>query len=429
MNPTARWTVAGTGIALTLLFAVLSRVGDLNEKVGWFLALFAAAFAAYVVALVVLRTTAADRSRRFLVFVFAVAAVSRAVLIPSPPEMSTDIYRYVWEGRAIAHGFNPFAQSPDAPELEPLRDSYYDDINHKHLKTIYPPVAQGVFALAAGVRPDPYALKLLLVLFDLGVIAAIGALLRFRSQDPAAVAVYAWNPLVIFETGHSGHVEPVGIFFLVLGLWLIARGSKLRGFIALGASFLAKYLSAVFVPFFLARKAYAAWVGVMAAVIVVGYLPFAGAGEGLFLSLKLYTGEWRFNGVAYELLSAALGDPQWARRILIALVAAVVVYNSLRQRDALRFGFIAIGTGLLLAPTLYPWYVAWIVPFLCFYRNRAWILFTGLVCISYWVWEVFPVEGAWELPRRVYALEYAPFYALLIYDAVRGHRRRGDGTA
>ena len=71
----------------------------------------------------------------------------------------------------------------------------------------------------------------------------------------------------------------------------------------------------------------------------------------------------------------------------------------------------------------------WIVPFLCFYRNRAWILFTGLVCLSYWVWEVFPVEGAWELPRRVYVLEYAPFYALLAYDAVRGRRKRGEAGA
>lgn len=322
----------------------------------------------------------------------------------------------------ITHGFNPFVHPPDAPELEFLRDRYYDNINHKHLETIYPPVSQAVFALAARVRPGPHALKLFFVLFDLGVIVLIGTMLRQRSLDPVAVTVYAWNPLVIFETGHSGHVEPAGIFFLILGLWLIARGRTLGGFVAMGVSFLAKYLSAVFVPFYLARKKYAPWVGVMTAVVVAGYLPFASAGDGLFSSLKVYTAEWRFNGLVYKLLYTALGDPQWTRRILTAVVVGVVVYNSFRQKDVVRYGFIAIATGLLLAPTLYPWYVAWIVPFLCFCHNRAWILFTGLVFVSYWVWEIFPVEGRWELPWRLYALEYAPFYALLIYDAVRGRR-------
>jgi hypothetical protein len=419
MKPNARWTVVGAGVALTVLFAVLSRVDGLSERVWLLLGLFFAAFVVYIAANVVLQRGSSGRSQWLLVFVIVVAAASRAVLVPALPEVSTDIYRYVWEGRIITHGFNPFTHAPDAPELEHLRDRYYEDINHKHLETIYPPVAQGVFALAAAARPDPYALKLLLVLFDLGVIAVIVALLRLRSQDPVAVVVYAWNPLVIFETGHSGHVEPVGIFFLLLALWLVARDRKFLGFAAMGASFLTKYVSAVFVPFYLARKRYAPWVGVMAAVVVVGYLPFASAGAGLVSSLKIYGAEWRFNGLVYELSSPLVGDPLWTRRLLTAVVGIVIVYHSFRQHDVLRFGFIAFGTGLLLAPTLHPWYVAWIVPFLCFYRNRAWIVFTGLVFVSYWVWEVHAVTGRWELPWYVYAVEYVPFYALLVYDAVR----------
>jgi hypothetical protein len=426
MNHSTRWIVVGAGAALTALFVVLSLVEGLNERVLLFLAVFAAAFAAYVAAVVVLRNGGGGApSRRFLWFVFLVAAASRAVLIPSTPQMSTDVFRYLWEGRVIVHGFNPFVHAPDAPELQFLQDQYYDDINHKHLTTIYPPVAQAVFALAARVRPDPYLQKLIFVLFDLGVIIMIGALLKMRSLNPAATIVYAWNPLVIFETGHSGHLEPLGIFFLLLGIWLAARGRRFWGFAAVGASFLAKYLAAVFVPYFLAKKRYAAWAGVMAVVVAVGYLPFASAGTGLFSSLRLYMTEWQFNGLVFKLLNLAVGDAQWTRGILTGTVVVVVAYNSLRQMDVVRFGFIVVGTGLLFAPTLYPWYVAWIVPFLCFYRNRAWILFTGLVFLSYWVWELFPVEGQWELPWRVYAAEYVPFYALLIYDAVRTRRQKG----
>jgi hypothetical protein len=429
MSRPNRWTVYGAGVALTAVFAVLSRIHDLRENVGLFLAVLAVAFAAYGVSLTALGGGSGTvRSRRFLLFVFGVAAISRAVLIPSLPEMSTDVFRYVWEGRVITHGFNPYSHSPDAPELEFLRDRYYDDINHKNLATIYPPVSQAVFALAAWVRPGPYALKLILALFDMGAVLMIFAILKLRSLDPAAIAVYAWNPLVIFESGHSGHVEPVGIFFLVLGLWLIARGRKLTGFAAMGMSLLAKYVSAVFLPFFLARKRYAPWVAVTALVAVAGFLPFLGAGEGLFSSLKLYLTQWRFNGLAYRLSYSVLGNEQVARGLLASATAAVVVYNALRQTDVVRYGYVVIGAGLLLAPVLYPWYAVWIVPFLCFYRNRAWILFTGLVCVSYWVWEIFPVTGRWELPWHLYALEYVPFYALLTYDALRGRRRRMEGA-
>jgi hypothetical protein len=425
MNQPARWIVVGAGLALAAAFVVLSTLDDLRERVGLFLVVFAAAFVVYVAAVAALQSLGAGaRSRRLLWFVFLVAAASRVVLIPSHPVMSTDVYRYVWEGRVITHGFNPFVHPPDAPDLQFLRDQYYDDINHKHLATIYPPLAQGVFALAAYARPDPYVQKLFFVLFDLGVIVMIGALLRLRSLDPTAAIVYAWNPLVIFETGHSGHVEPVGIFFLVLGIWLIARGRRLWGFAAMGASFLVKYLAAVFVPFFLTRKRFVPWLGVMAAVVVVGYLPFTSAGGGLFSSLRLYMTEWQFNGLWFKLLNLAVRDPQWTRYILTAAVVVVVAYNSLRQKDVVRFGFIAVGAGLLFAPTLYPWYVAWIVPFLCFYPNRAWIFFTGLVFLSYWVWEVFPAEGEWELPWHLYVLEYLPFYALLLYDAARARRQK-----
>ena len=426
MDRTARWTVCVAGVAITVLFAVLSRIAGLREHVGLFLTLFFAAFAAYIAALATSHYLGGAGRKRLLVFVFVVAAAGRVVLIPSLPEMSTDIYRYVWEGRVVMHGFNPFVHAPQAPELESLRDAYYEDVNHKHLATIYPPVAQGVFALAAAVRPDPYALKTILFLFDLGVIAVLTMLLKLRSLDPAAVIVYAWNPLLIFETAHSGHVEPVGIFFLLFGLWLIARGRNWYGFGAMGASFLTKYVSIVFVPFFLARKKYIPWVGLMAAVVVAGYLPFAGAGKGLFSSLGVYGAEWRFNGLAFELLSPLLGNPAWTRGILAAVVVAVVVYNAWRQRDAMRFGFVVFGTGLLLSPTLHPWYLAWIVPFLCFNRNRAWILFTGLVVVSYWVWNVQAQTGRWELPWQVYALEYAPFFALLAWDALRGRPAKGS---
>ncbi|MCH7548102.1 MAG: hypothetical protein IH969_00955, partial [Candidatus Krumholzibacteriota bacterium] len=66
----------------------------------------------------------------------------------------------------------------------------------------------------------------------------------------------------------------------------------------------------------------------------------------------------------------------------------------------------------------------WVVPFLCLFPNRAWILFTGLVCASYYVWHVSDDTDQWRLPTVVYALEYIPLYGFLFFDAVRSRRSR-----
>lgn len=423
MDRKTRWIAGGAGAAVVALFAAISRIDHPADRTGLFLGLFGIAFAAYAVALFA-RNRSGSRRCVPLLYVFAVAAASRAVLVPAVPEMSTDIYRYVWEGRVAAAGHNPFALAPDAPELNHLRDGNYEKINHRHHATIYPPVSQAVFALAARLKPVPEVQKIFFVLFDLGAVAALMLFLRGRGLDPGASVVYAWNPLVIFETGHSGHVDSVGIFFLVLALWWLWHERRIRGFLALGVSFLCKYLAVVFVPYYLRSGKYARWLPVFVLAVAAGYLPFAGAGTGLVASLRVYGTQWHFNGPAYDLLSAATGSPDWARGVLLVVLAAVVGVAALRARDVLRYGFVVVGAGLLLAPTVYPWYVSWIVPFLCFFPNRAWILFTGLVFVSYRVWDGVAAGGAWELPWFVLAAEYAPFYGLLAYDTLRARRRR-----
>lgn len=417
-----RWLLGAIGVLLVVTFVVTAGLDDLNRRIPLFLSIYTIAFLLYVAAVVV-ALRVGEKGRGALVIIVLVGAAARLVLVPAQPTMSTDIHRYLWEGHAILHGFNPFAHAPDDPELLFLRGDDYDAINHKDLETIYPPVSQGVFALGALIRPTLSMQKLLFVLFDVGTVLLLIPLLRQRGVDPGASVVYAWSPLVIFETGHSGHLDAVGIFFMVLGLWLVLSSRRAAGFASLALAFLSKYLTAVLVPFFAFRRRHAPWLLVMAGVIVVGYLPFAGAGSKLVSSLQIYSMEWRFNGLVFSVLHGVWDDPLAVRRVLTGLLALFVVFQAFRQTDVLRYAFLTIACALLVVPTLYPWYIAWIVPFLCVYRNRAWILFTGLVFASYVVWPISEQTGQWRLPPIVYAIEYIPFYALLVFDALRGRSR------
>src|SRR5215468_5045364 len=48
------------------------------------------------------------RSRQILGLILAVAAVMRLVVLFAPPYLSSDIYRYIWDGRVLAAGINPY---------------------------------------------------------------------------------------------------------------------------------------------------------------------------------------------------------------------------------------------------------------------------------------------------------------------------------
>lgn len=422
------------GVALVAVFAVLSLVRDLNHHLGIFLALFALAFIAYAAAVLMVVRSPERRSRAALAYLVVAGAAARLVLVPAQPAMSTDIYRYLWEGRVVVAGFNPFADAPDEAELAPLRDANYDGVTYKNMETIYPPVSQGVFALGALLHPSLWMQKLLFVLFDTGTVLLLLRLLRDRGLNPARAVVYAWSPLAIFETGHSGHVDAVGVFFLVLGFVLVARPdtrARASAFAAFALSFLSKYVVVVLAPYFALRRRYAPWLVLAAAIVVVGFLPFAGAGPKLVASLNTYSSEWRFNALAYHLVVSVWDHPLAARRILAAVAVILIVLRARpgagRDDDVVRYAWFAVGCALLAVPTLYPWYVIWIVPMLCVFADRSWILFTGLVMLSYLVWPISEHTGQWRLPPWVLAVEYVPFIGLMLLG--RWRRRGREVTA
>lgn len=422
MNRVSAWWLVPAGTSLVAIFVALGLFADLERRIPLFLALYAAAFGAYLVGVVAAGRS--EHTRRTLGFILLFGILARLVLVASTPAMSTDIYRYVWEGRVILDGHNPFAITPGDSSLAHLRDENFARINHPRMETIYPPVAQGVFALGALFTNTVAALKLLFIVFDIAVVLVLIALLRARGQPSTLAIVYAWSPLVIFETAHSGHMDAVGIFFLMLGLLWFERGRKVAGAASLGFAFASKYASALLVPYFALRRRDVRWIGLALALVLVCYLPFAGAGMKIFSSLLVYSREWEFNGLAYRVTQSLVGDGLTARGILALLLVGIVFATARRQGDLLRYAFIALAAGLLLAPTLYPWYLAWVVPFLCIFPNRAWIMFTGLVMLSYGVLPHFAATGEWRLPAALIAIEYAPFYLLLTAGWLRQRPRR-----
>jgi hypothetical protein len=293
------------------------------------------------------------------------------------------------------------------------------------MQTIYPPLAQGVFFVGSVIHPDITTQKLLFVLFDLATLIVIFRLLVLRRRPAVMGAIYGWSPLVILEFSHSGHVDSVGIFFLVLAAYLYEKRQMFASLSALALSFLAKYFALLIVPFFLFKKRHAVWVVPFVLIAGAGFLPFAGAGAELVSSLKTYSRYWEFNSVVFSSARHFFGHPDWIRVVLFGAVVLFSVVQGYRGRDFLQYAYRVVAFSLLLAPTFYPWYLCWLVPFLCFFPRRSWIYLSGAVVLSYWVWVRFEKTGVWDPGTVVMAIEWIPFVALLTLETVQSFKLRG----
>jgi hypothetical protein len=435
------------GLALTslALHAALALAGDLRNR----LALYWAAHAILTVCMLAAwRGLGRDPAcRRWVV---GAALAFRLVAVLGQPALSDDVYRYVWDGRVQAHGIDPYRYAPVAPELAELRDEVWAAINHPELKTIYPPLAQLAFGALALAGAGPTGFRLALGLADFGVVLALGALLR-RARLPAdRVILYAWNPLAVIESGGSGHVEPLGVALVVLAAgWIIDRRPGLST-LALAGAVQAKLLPLALVPCWL-RRLRAREIALFGATLALLALPYlAWGGNVLGRGLVDYAERWERNAFLYagverllagldaapllkaglDALRARVGEgllpwdflyrhvwpPELARAVVLAAALGWIVWLAFRPGlDAARETFLALAGVLLLAPTLHPWYVLWVLPFAAAFRSRGWLLFAALVPLAY-------AGGAADVPWTVRAIEYLPPLGLLLWDAFSRRR-------
>ena len=159
--------------------------------------------------------------------VWGVAVLARVSLLPLAPELSDDVYRYLWDGRVLSEGTNPYSHAPADDALTALRAPWHDRINHPDVPTIYPPVAQLLFALASAVGGTVLAAKALWLVLDLGCGLLLQRVAVRTGRRPAPVLLwYLWSPLLVVETGWSAHFDAAGLFLMAALLWLAAgRGS------------------------------------------------------------------------------------------------------------------------------------------------------------------------------------------------------------
>jgi Glycosyltransferase family 87 len=302
------------------------------------------------------------------------AVILRLVFLPGMPSLTTDYYRYVWDGRVQLAGINPYKYPPYKHQLDGVQFADRALINHDELKTAYPPLTEAVFLGVAAVthaaglenavtpRAEVILFKLVFGAFDLATAAAVWFLAarRFRLR---ATVLYLLCPAVILQTWESAHAEAAAVFFCVLTAALLVRRRDGRAGIALGLAAALKVTPlALLVPALLGGRASPArFLAGFIPAFVIGYIPYLFTG-GAFGSLFQIGTSWTGGSIVFTVL-AVLTTPQIARWLALALFVggALWVAGSFRERENTAEAFAWTFTLLILClPVVHAWY--WLTP-------------------------------------------------------------------
>ena len=162
-------------------------------------------------------------SPRLLTSAFLLALAFRAPLVVPPVGPDSDMERYLWDGRLQILGYNPYAMVPADPALAALHTDETRAMPSIRTRTPYPPAAQLFFRLVVSIHDSTLAMKVALVLCDLLTMIVLWRWLVFTGRSEWLALAYAWNPLVVLEVAHSGHIDALGALWITASAYWLAR--------------------------------------------------------------------------------------------------------------------------------------------------------------------------------------------------------------
>ncbi|WP_327001306.1 glycosyltransferase 87 family protein [Dactylosporangium sp. NBC_01737] len=355
-----------------------------------------------------------------------------------PPNSSDDMYRYVWDGRVQRAGIDPYAYAPSAPELAGLRDDFlWPDasnwcvpggctlINRPDVPTIYPPVAEALFAAVPdGGRQRPMQLTMAAFAFATGVL--LWYALRRLGRDPRRAVLWAWCPLVALEAGNNAHVDVVAVALAAAALYVLARAPDRRaavlGGLLLGLAVATKLTPALLGPAVLRRRPVTVGLAAAGAVAAV-YLPHVlAAGPAVLGYLPGYLHEEGYsNGSRFALLSLLLPAPVVApAAVLLLAAAALYVLRTAEADRPWRGAAVMVAAALLVTAPAYPWYALLLVMLVAYGAPAEWLALALAGTLTQLATDLGLAQSA--VQRAAYAA------ALLVMAAGLLLRRRRGAT-
>lgn len=392
----------------------------------FYTSLFAGTLATYLLS---------EQSKWKLIFIGGL--LIRLSLLIAIPKWSDDYPRFLWDGELVKMSKNPYLETPknwlesNHENAYPYLENLFELMNSQGYFSVYPPLNQGIFYLAAvGGNLDPLTgiavLRMLLILGEIGVFFLLLKLFDHFNLPKKKLVLYWLNPLVIMEITGNLHFEGLVLMLLLASLLALSkqRNGLSGGFwgLSVGMKLLPLMLIPTFFSFGKTRRSKAFWLGSACAIIVsFAWLLIDDSWIYFLQSLKLYQGKFEFNASIYYLLREVgfwikgynvIGE---LTPILSGVTLVGILYFSWKRKPQNLFELIDLWVliylfYLLFQPVVHPWYLIPALGLSLFTDKRAFLIWTFMVIFTY---QAYSDKNYLENPIFLF-VEYS-ILALVIY--------------
>lgn len=397
-----------------------------------------------------------------LKLLIVLSVVFRLVFLAATPNLSQDFYRFIWDGRMILEGFNPYLFTPESfislgefPVAQ-AQELYHGmgALNASHF-TNYPPVKQFIFMIAALISGEnilgaAVVFRVFIILADIGTLV-IGLKLLKRLKMPAQhIFWYALNPFIIIELTGNLHFEGIMIFFLVLSLYLLQRGQWKTAAVVFAVSVAVKLLPLLILPlffkYFLRKKVLDAtsdltlskvdsphlnfanllgFYSIIGITIILLFAPFYSAEfvHNYAETVGLWFSNFEFNASLYylarEIGFAISGYNQIAiigKYIPFLTLLMVLLVTFLRKNNSLQDLMVSmllvLSIYFFMSTTIHPWYLATPLILSIFTNYKFPLVWSFVIILSYLAYANSEnTENLW-----IIALEYTVVFAVFFWE-------------
>ncbi len=368
--------------------------------------------------------------------ILLLALVVRLMIIADFPHLSDDIYRFIWDGRLLHLGLNPYRYIPAdiVGNHALLGQSLYESLNSPHYYSIYPPIAQVIFWVSTLIHSPQFLYEAMVMraihfAFELGTLRYLWMLLKAYDVPQSRIAIYALNPLVILEVSANLHHEGIVLFFLLATLYHLKQGRVFRSGVFMALSIATKILPILFVPvIFFRLQGKQRWTFVLSTTTVAGllFLPVFSSVEILQhigSSAQLYVSSFEFNASIYYLFRG-LGQAIYGYNIIgvlgpilkiITVLSILFIAVKYGRRSAYSLPLLILvsySIFLFLSSTVHPWYIILLIGMAPLTQLRFPIVWSALILATYINYSFQPYhESLW-----VVGIEYLLIGVFIIFE-------------
>lgn len=376
------------------------------------------------------------------VFLATIAILFRFIFLVAFPNLSQDFYRFIWDGRMLLNGTNPYLFTPLSfieQNNYPIADAQQlfngmGQLNASHF-TNYPPLNQLCFAFAnlfnqQGILSPVIIMRLQLILADIGILYFGRKLLQRLSIHSSAIFWYLLNPFVIIEFTGNLHYESVMLFFLIWSIYLLHINKWQWAAVLIALSVAVKLIPLIFLPLFYQKfgfKKTLLFYIIVGITVLAAFIPFFNPTfiHNYSKTVGLWFQNFEFNASIYY-LARTVG--YWFRGyneialigkiipivVLVFIIGITFFRENKTTKQLLTTMLFVLSFYFFTSTTVHPWYLSTILLLSIFTPYRYVLVWSFTVILSYLAY-INPNygENLW-----IIGLEYGVVYGVLIYELV-----------